>query len=101
MIAARLDAAGRGDFVTVIYNPRSQGRQQQIEKAQEILLRYRQPQTPVGIVRNAERVDARVVITHLANMLEEEIDMLSTVIVGNSATRIENGRMITPRGYPL
>jgi precorrin-3B C17-methyltransferase len=101
MIAARLDAAGRGDFVTVIYNPRSQGRQQQIEKAQEILLQYRQPQTPVGIVRNAERADARVVITHLANMLEEEIDMLSTVIVGNSATRIENGRMITPRGYHL
>ncbi len=100
-IIARLDAAGLGDFVTVIYNPRSQGRQQQIEIAQQILLRYRKPQTPVGIVRNAERADSTVVITNLKDMLEAEIDMLTTVIVGNSETRIEHGRMITPRGYRL
>ncbi len=100
-IMTRMEAAGQGDFVIVIYNPRSQGRQEQIETAQEILLRSRHPHTPVGIVRNAERADTNIVITKLEDMLAEEIDMLSTVIIGNSETRIENGRMITPRGYLL
>nr|WP_242847573.1 precorrin-3B C(17)-methyltransferase [Syntrophomonas zehnderi] len=100
-IVNRLHAAGQGDFVVIIYNPRSQGRQQQIEAARQILIEYRSPHTPVGIVRNAGRVDCQVVITDLENLLKEEIDMVSTVIIGNSETRLENGCMVTPRGYAL
>lgn len=100
-IITRLEAAGLGDYVVILYNPRSNGRQKQIEIAREILLWHKDPQTPVGIVRNAERNEEQVVITTLKDMLKEEIDMLTTVIVGNTETRIENGRMITPRGYVL
>ena len=100
-IRRRIAMAGDGDFVVVLYNPRSIGRDTQIIEARDILLKYRDEQTPVGIVRNARRLDEQVVITTLAEMLEHNIDMLSTVIIGNSQTRVENGRMITPRGYQL
>ncbi|HZK18141.1 MAG TPA: precorrin-3B C(17)-methyltransferase [Clostridia bacterium] len=100
-IMTRLEAAGLGDYVVVLYNPRSQGRQTQIESAREILLWHKSPDTPVGIVRRAKRGKEEVVVTTLGDMLEEEIDMLTTVIIGNSQTRVENGRMLTPRGYPI
>ncbi len=99
LIRSRLDAAGRADFVTALYNPKSKGRTTQIVEAQEILLRYRSPETPVGIVRNACREGESVTYTTLGQMEQEEIDMLSLVMIGNSCTRIEGGRMLTPRGY--
>jgi precorrin-3B C17-methyltransferase len=100
-IMSRLEAAGLGDFVVVLYNPKSKGRQTHIETAREILLWHKSPETPVGIVRCAKRGEEEVVITTLKDMLNEEIDMLTTVIVGNSQTKIENGKMITPRGYKV
>lgn len=103
-IMSRLEAAGLGDFVVVLYNPKSKGRQTHIETAREILLWHKSPETPVGIVRCAKRGQEEVVVTTLQEMLNEEngeIDMLTTVIVGNSQTKIENGKMITPRGYPV
>ena len=100
-IMNRLEAAGLGDFVVVLYNPKSHGRQTHIEAAREILLWHKEPETPVGIVRCAKRGSESVVITTLRDMLKEEIDMLTTVIVGNSQTRVEHGKMITPRGYKI
>lgn len=100
LIRRRLDAAGRADFVIALYNPKSRGRTTQIGEAREILLRHRSPQTPVGIVRNACREGESACLTSLDAMLEEEIDMFSLVIIGNSSTRIDDqGRMVTPRGY--
>ncbi|WP_150275208.1 precorrin-3B C(17)-methyltransferase [Paenibacillus tepidiphilus] len=98
-IAARIEAAASADFVIAFYNPRSHKRTRQIEEAREILLRYRDPATPVGIVKNAYRERQQTVITTLQAMLEQEIGMLSTVIVGNSATTVYEGIMVTPRGY--
>nr|WP_232381067.1 precorrin-3B C(17)-methyltransferase [Paenibacillus tianjinensis] len=98
-IAARVDAAGAADFVIAFYNPRSGKRTRQIEEARSILLRYRDPATPVGIVKNAYRDRQQVVVTTLQAMLEHEIGMLSTVVVGNSATTVYDGLMVTPRGY--
>lgn len=98
-IAQRLEAAARADFVIALYNPRSGRRTRQIEEAQRILLQYRPGGTPVGIVKSAYREKQRVVITTLDRMLEEDIGMLTTVIVGNSATFVYEGKMITPRGY--
>lgn len=98
-IAARVDAAGAADFVIAFYNPRSGKRTRQIEEARSILLRYRDPATPVGIVKNAYRDRQQVIVTTLEAMLEHEIGMLSTVVVGNSATTVYDGLMVTPRGY--
>lgn len=97
----RIEAAALGDFVIVLYNPKSKGRPDNINTAREIILWHRHPDTPVGIVRKARRGQEERTITTLRNMLEHNIDMLTTVIVGNSETRVENGYLITPRGYRL
>lgn len=99
MIQKRLTAAASGDFITVLYNPRSQTRTQQIVTAQEIFAQHRQPDTPVAIVHGAYRDDEQVILTTIEKMLEQPIDMLTTVIIGNTTTRNHADWMITPRGY--
>lgn len=100
-IARRLEMAAQADFIIVLYNPKSKGRVTQIARARDIIKAHRQPQTPVGIVRNARRPGEEKVVTTLEAMLGEDIDMFSTVVIGNSQTRIEHGYMVTPRGYSL
>ncbi|MCL5950045.1 MAG: precorrin-3B C(17)-methyltransferase [Candidatus Bathyarchaeota archaeon] len=100
-IERRLEAAASADFSIVLYNPQSQGRVEPLAKAYEIMLKHIKPQTPVGIVRQAGRKDEQCIITTLKNMLNCEIDMVTTIIVGNSATRVINGKMVTARGYDL
>ena len=99
LIEKRLEAVASADFVLAIYNPKSKKRTEQIVKAREILLKYRDPQTPVGIVTAATRENETIVLTTLADMLDCEIGMQSTVMVGNSQTYIWNEKMVTPRGY--
>ena len=99
VIEKRLTAAASGDFITALYNPRSQKRTTQIIIAREIFIQHRQPDTPVAIVSRAYRQDEQVTITTLAQMLDHPIDMLTTVIIGNTSTRSYADWMITPRGY--
>lgn len=99
VIERRLHAAAEADFVTAFYNPRSQQRIQQLAIAQMIFLQYRHPQTPVALVRSAYRPDETMTLTTLAEFLEFPIDMLTTVLIGNQATRFHANWMITPRGY--
>ena len=99
VIEKRLQAAAMADFVLVIYNPKSKKRVTQIVKARDIMLEYRDPQTPVGIVSGATRAHEKVRLTTLAEMLEQEIGMQTTVIIGNSTTFVHQDKMITPRGY--
>ena len=99
VIEKRLIAAAEADFVTAIYNPKSKRRVAQIGRAQDIFLRYRSPETPVGIVTAASRAGEKVVIARLDNMASQEITMQSLVIIGNSQTRTWDGLMVTPRGY--
>lgn len=100
-IKKRINCVGDGDFVIALYNPKSSQRVTHIQEAQEILLNYRNPNTPVGIVRNAKRGKEEVVVTNLGEMLEHPIDMLTIVIIGNSNTYIANNKIITPRGYAV
>jgi precorrin-3B C17-methyltransferase len=100
-IQKRLNAAADGDFVIVLINPKSKGRTQQIVEAQKILLGKRSGEVPVGIVRSALRGESGVVITDLNHMLDHEIDMLSTVIVGNSDTKQFGEVLVTSRGYKI
>lgn len=99
LIEKRIEAAATADFVIVIYNPKSRGRPEHIKKARDIILKSRSGNTPVGIVRSATRENESIAITDLDTMLEHEIDMQSTVIIGNSQTFIWRDRMVTPRGY--
>ncbi len=99
LIEKRLEAAASADFVIVIYNPKSKGRPEHINKARDIILKHRPGQTPVGIVMGATRENEKVVVTDIDNMLNHEIDMQSTVTFGNSQTFVWNEKMVTPRGY--
>jgi cobalt-precorrin 5A hydrolase/precorrin-3B C17-methyltransferase len=99
VIRERVRAAAEADFVVSLYNPRSKGRDWQLGKAREILLEHRSPDTPVGIVRDAYRAGQMVILTDLGSLRPEDVNMLTTVIVGNSQTEIRAGRMVTPRGY--
>ena len=98
-IEKRLKAAAQADFITALYNPSSSKRTEQIKIARNIFLQYRQEKTPVGIVQSAGRENEEKIITNLAEMLENDINMLSTVIIGNSETYVSADKIITPRGY--
>lgn len=99
VIEKRLDLAAQGDFVICIYNPKSIKRQNYINIAEEVILKHRAKNTPVGIVRNVGRENECVNICTLENMSNHEIDMFSTVIIGNSQSYREMDKIITPRGY--
>jgi precorrin-3B C17-methyltransferase len=99
VIAQRLAAAARGDFVIALYNPRSGRRTQHLVEAQRILLRHRQPETPVAIVKSAYREGQEIHLTHLGALAEAQLGMLSTVLIGNASTYVQDGLMVTPRGY--
>ncbi len=99
VITKRLAAAASADFVIALYNPKSKKRAGHIVEARKIILSHRNKDTPVGIVTAASRENEVVRLTTLGKMLEEEITMQSTVIIGNSTTFSWNGYMITPRGY--
>jgi cobalt-precorrin 5A hydrolase/precorrin-3B C17-methyltransferase len=101
VIRERVRAAAEADFVLSLYNPRSKGRDWQLGKTREILLDHRSPDTPVGVVKDAYRDGQKVVLTDLGSLRPEDVDMLTTVIVGNSRTEIQAGRMVTPRGYEV
>ncbi|MCE1242857.1 precorrin-3B C(17)-methyltransferase [Oryzomicrobium sp.] len=98
-IARRLDAVAYADFVVALYNPKSGRRTRQIQEAQRIFLRHRDPNTPVAIVKSAFRPKQRLEFTTLEKMAEADIGMLSTVLIGNSNTFFRGGLMVTPRGY--
>ncbi len=98
-ILQRLTAAAQADFVTALYNPKSQKRTVLIEQAQAIFLQWRSPTTPVAIVRAVYRQEETIVRTTLGEMLTFPIDMLTVVIIGNSNTYNYQDYLITPRGY--
>lgn len=101
VIVKRIECAAMGDFAIALYNPKSRERVKQIEIFRDILLKHRPAETPVAIVRDAMREGCETELCTLSDMLEKEIDMTTTLIVGNSQTYVAQGRMITPRGYKL
>lgn len=100
-IAKRLELAAAADFVICLYNPGSKGRPGYLEKACRVIGRHLPPQTPAGIIRNIGRDGETAVITTLAELEKTEADMFTTVIIGNSRTKVIKGHMVTPRGYTL
>ncbi|MBQ1909372.1 MAG: precorrin-3B C(17)-methyltransferase [Bacteroidaceae bacterium] len=101
LIEKRIVAAATADFVTAVYNPRSEERYWQLARLKELFLQHRSPETPVGIVRQAGRDGQTVRLTPLKDFNPEEADMFTIVVLGNSQSYIWQDRLITPRGYPL
>lgn len=99
VIEKRLEAAAMADFVIVMYNPKSKKRNWQLEKAQQIILKHRSGETPVGLATNIMRDGESVKIIELKSLHMADINMLTTVFIGNSHTAAHHGFMITPRGY--
>ena len=100
VIEQRLRAAAAGDFVVAFYNPRSRGRDWQLARAQELLLAGRPASTPVVLARQLGRQEEAVSLHSLGTLPVDQVDMLTLVLVGNSTSRVDGGRMVTPRGYP-
>lgn len=98
-IEKRIAAAASADFITAVYNPKSEGRYWQLYRLVEIFLRERDPQTPVGFVRQAGREEQAVTVTTLGAFDPEQVDMFTVILIGNSQTYLFEGKMITPRGY--
>lgn len=103
-IERRIQAAAQADFVVAFYNPVSRRRDWQLARAREMLLAHRPAATPVVIARNLGRDGERVRVTTLRDLDPASIDMLTTVLVGSSATRAvsrgDGGTWVyTPRGY--
>lgn len=100
-IRGRLEAAGAGDFVVALYNPRSRRRVRHLEEACAILARHRPADTAAAVVRHALRPGQAVELTTLGEVPGREVDMMSVVIVGNGATRRLGPWLVTSRGYAL
>jgi cobalt-precorrin 5A hydrolase/precorrin-3B C17-methyltransferase len=98
-IEKRLEYAAKSDFVIILYNPKSSKRTENLTKAKEIILKYRDNNTPVAIVKNATREGEEVILTTLKEMDSYPVDMNSTIIIGNSQSYIYKNFFITPRGY--
>lgn len=98
-IEKRLKMAAQGDFVMVLYNPKSKKRHWQLGAVREILLTFKDPATPVGLVSRAMRSGQQISITTLNDLVEFPVDMQTLIIVGNSQTFTYGPYMITPRGY--
>jgi precorrin-3B C17-methyltransferase len=101
LIEKRIEYAAKADFVIVLFNPKSKKRDWQLNKAQDIIMKYRSDDTPVGVVRNAMRENQSVSIVPLKNLHLAHIDMLSTVFIGNSSSEKYLDYMFTPRGYDI
>lgn len=98
-IQKRLEAAGEADFVVVLYNPSSRKRADYLQKACDILLRYRDPSTICGIVENIGREGETKKVLTLRELRDTPVNMFTTVFIGNSQTKEIRNYMVTPRGY--
>ena len=99
-IEARLTAAARADFVLCLYNPASRSRPDYLRRACDILLAAgKSPDTVCGTVRNIGRAGEEARILTLGRLRDAQVDMFTTVFVGNSQTKVLGGKMVTPRGY--
>lgn len=101
IIKNRIEKASEGDFIISLYNPKSKGRTTQIVEARDIMLKYKNKNTPVVLLRNIGRENENYTLTNLDEFLNYEIDMFTMVIIGNSMTYVLNGKMVTPRGYHI
>ena len=101
VIERRIRGSAQGDFVICFYNPSSRKRSDYLKKACNIMLEFKKDSTVCGIAKNIGREKEESRIMSLKELADYEVDMFTTIIVGNSETKVINGKMVTPRGYKL
>ena len=99
LIEQRLRAAAAADFVICLYNPSSHKRKDYLQWACDVLLESASPETVCGVAQNIGRAGENTRVMTLRALRDAQVDMFSTVFIGNSQTKIIGGRMVTPRGY--
>ncbi len=100
-IEKRIECAAMADFVICFYNPSSKKRQDYLKKACDIILRHRGAETVCGYVKNIGRQGEEGVLLPLETLRDTQVDMFTTVFIGNSQTKEIQGKMVTPRGYHI
>ena len=100
-IEKRLLLAAQADFVIVLYNPSSRKRADYLKRACDLILQVQSPDTVCGITEQIGREGEWAWVLSLQQLREEQVNMFTTVFIGNSQTRVVNGKMVTPRGYEL
>lgn len=98
-IEKRLLAAAEADFAVCLYNPSSKKRHDYLQKACDLMLTYRSPDTVCGIVSQIARDGETYRVMPLSELRDTQVDMFTTVFIGNSQTKEIKGKMVTPRGY--
>ncbi len=100
-IEKRLECAAAADFVICLYNPSSHKRKDYLQRACDIVLRHAAPETVCGIAKNIGREGESITVLTLAQLRDTDVDMFSTVFIGNTQTKNIGGKMVTPRGYTI
>ena len=101
LIEKRIDCAAMADFVICFYNPSSMKRHDYLKKACDIILRHRGKGTMCGFVKNIGREGETGTVLTLEELKDTQVDMFTTVFIGNSQTRNIGGKLVTPRGYKI
>ena len=99
LIEKRLRCAAMGDFAMAIYNPSSKLRKDYLKRTCDILLEVIEKERVCGFVRNIGRDDESYCLCTLEELKDKQVDMFTTVFIGNSTTKVIDGRLVTPRGY--
>lgn len=99
LIEKRIRCAAEADFVICFYNPSSIKRQDHLKKACEIVLKHRRSDTMCGFVKNIGREGETGTVLTLEELKDTQVDMFTTVFIGNSQTKEIAGKLVTPRGY--
>ena len=98
-IEKRIRGAAMADFVICLYNPSSKKRHDYLQKACDLMMQYKSPETVCGTVCNIGREGEEYQVMTLKELRDTQVDMFTTVFIGNSQTKEINGKMVTPRGY--
>ncbi|MGN1346519.1 MAG: precorrin-3B C(17)-methyltransferase, partial [Eubacteriales bacterium] len=99
VIEKRIEGAAMSDICVVLYNPSSKKRADHLKKCCDLLLKYRVAETVCGIVQQIGREGESTRLLTLGELADYPADMFTTIFIGNSTTKIRNGKMVTPRGY--
>ncbi|MFI3206659.1 MAG: precorrin-3B C(17)-methyltransferase [Clostridia bacterium] len=100
-IEKRLDLASQAEFIIVLYNPSSKKRKDFLKNACDIIMKNISGDTMCGYVKNIGRDEEQGKILKLSELREETVDMFTTVVIGNSTTKLIKGKLVTPRGYRI
>lgn len=100
-IEKRVECAAAADFVICLYNPSSKKRSDYLKRACELILKHREAGTKCGFVKNIGREGEAGHVLTLEELRETQVDMFTTVFIGNSQTKEIGGKLVTPRGYQI